>query len=67
MVSPWPWNAAISWPESALTWSGFSALNNGRKPPISASRSSAGEVRSIGMVSPGLSLRVPPAPSSSAR
>ena len=42
---------------------GSAHRNSGRKPPISASRSNAGSVRSTGIVSPGLSVVVPPAPS----
>jgi len=41
--------------------------NSGRNPPIKASKSSAGEVRASGIVSPGLSFVVLPAPSTSAR
>ena len=52
MVPPWPWKIVmIDW-AMVLTLSGSSARNSGRKPPISASRSSAGSVRSIGMVPP---------------
>ena len=52
MVPPWPWKTVmIDW-AMLLTLSGSSARNNGRKPPINASRSSAGSVRSSGMVPP---------------
>ena len=60
MVAPCPWNAAISWPVRALTWSGSRARNSGRKPPINASRSSAGAVRSRRIVPPGGSFLVAP-------
>ena len=43
MVPPCPWNTLSSSPDNALTWSGSSARNSGRNPPISASMSSAGD------------------------
>ena len=52
MVPPWPWKIVmIDW-AMVLTLSGSSDRNTGRNPPISASRSSAGSVRSTGMVPP---------------
>ncbi len=53
MVPPWPWKIVmIDW-EMVLTFSGLNDWNSGRKPPTRASRSSAGSVRSSGMVLPG--------------
>ena len=52
MVPPWPWKIVMIDCAMLLTLSGSSARNSGRNPPINASRSSAGSVRSIGMVPP---------------
>ena len=51
-VPPCPWNTVMIDCAMVLTFSGSSAWNTGRKPPMSASRSSAGSVRSNGMVAP---------------
>ena len=63
MVPPWPWKTVMIDDAMVLTFSGSSARNSGLKPPISASRSSAGGVRDSGMKPPGGKTRSAPSPS----
>ena len=66
MVPPSPCRTWMISPDSWLTSCGDSAANSGLNPLNSTVRSSAGWVRSIGMVAPGRSGSPAPAPCTSA-